>query len=862
MYYGGNHIARWAGMSIANAYADTAPMHSDRLPNEPLHSHVSRLHNLLGEYAPTILASPMQQRRSLQREPGKLPLVPATATAQLGTIACDADDAAQQFSLSAGGSTLQAEVANIKVCVMAVARKSGVAIGTCNHSSSSQVFTFSDDTKGQGTLCSESGLCLCSTDPLAAKGAIGIPSSEATVGLANASTAQSLDTCKWMKTGGRIQSMVESRSPAPCTASNMSLVLGKAGLATHCSGACTIGSGNYTIGEAEKICDAEFTCAGFMFHGDNSSAIDCNAEHEIFFQEAVTNHIGSDLSWKTFTKLPISYPYPDPRSKGPETRRCLTSGFSWPDCGICDSNSDSCTCAFVYGSGPSALAFVQNDGTTEMNFSLPSSPTTVLSVAPNSISLVSGSGAMLFNTAAIEGCSDPESCSLSTVRTNSTIAGNSSTRGSVLTWRRWTEPGLLGEAEAAKAVLSSRPLEQLNVTQDRTDYIFYQREFRAQKAAANATLYMYVGTRVGSALSVFIDGVMKGSNVDLQRPYSSSVTLPINIGELSAGSHQLTVLSASIGISNYPDHGASGPHGRLPAHGITRDVILGTGAANISLTDATSSWVHLAGLAGERAQVFTGGSEPAVWQNSSGASGGASDRLPLSWFRTTFHVPSATVGLAAAGNASILLDPAGLGRGHFYLNGADLGRYYPAAPGAATAGLGGMLYLPPSLLEDTNVLVLGEELGAVQPTAVRVVLSSLVAPPMKIDDDPSARAGTSSMKSVQDVEKVRDYCESDADCGYNGLCTGPHPRMVCTCQPAWRGRTCSTLNLLPMRPGAGLNGSDAGGPISSWGGTVNAGDGDGKWHMHVAQFVGHCGFNGWATSVNSCLFFSARIAKV
>ena len=66
MYYGGNHIARWAGMSIANAYADTAPMHSDRLPNEPLHSHVSRLHNLLAEHAPTILASPMQQRRSLQ----------------------------------------------------------------------------------------------------------------------------------------------------------------------------------------------------------------------------------------------------------------------------------------------------------------------------------------------------------------------------------------------------------------------------------------------------------------------------------------------------------------------------------------------------------------------------------------------------------------------------------------------------------------------------------------------------------------------------------------------------------------------------------------------------------------------------
>ena len=89
------------------------------------------------------------------------------------------------------------------------------------------------------------------------------------------------------------------------------------------------------------------------------------------------------------------------------------------------------------------------------------------------------------------------------------------------------------------------------------------------------------------------------------------------------------------------------------------------------------------------------------------------------------------VASATAGNASILLDPAGMGRGHFYLNGADLGRYYPAAPGAATAGLGGALYLPPSLLlagAGANVLVFGEVLGATQPTAVRIMLSTLGPP--------------------------------------------------------------------------------------------------------------------------------------
>lgn len=87
-------------------------------------------------------------------------------------------------------------------------------------------------------------------------------------------------------------------------------------------------------------------------------------------------------------------------------------------------------------------------------------------------------------------------------------------------------------------------------------------------------------------------------------------------------------------------------------------------------------------------------------------------------------------------------------------------------------------------------------------------------------------------------------CETDLDCSLNGRCTAAG---VCECKPAWRGWQCSTLNLLPARPGAGLNTSDVGGPLSSWGGTVNLGD-DGKYHMHVAQFVKHCGFNSWATN--------------
>ena len=85
-------------------------------------------------------------------------------------------------------------------------------------------------------------------------------------------------------------------------------------------------------------------------------------------------------------------------------------------------------------------------------------------------------------------------------------------------------------------------------------------------------------------------------------------------------------------------------------------------------------------------------------------------------------------------------------------------------------------------------------------------------------------------------------CSGPADCSYNGDCNGNH----CVCDAAWTGDRCSTLNLLPMPRGSGLNISTTNG--GSWGGSVNWGEDDGKWHMHVAQFVNKCGFQQWASN--------------
>ena len=55
----------------------------------------------------------------------------------------------------------------------------------------------------------------------------------------------------------------------------------------------------------------------------------------------------------------------------------------------------------------------------------------------------------------------------------------------------------------------------------------------------------------------------------------------------------------------------------------------------------------------------------------------------------------------------------------------------------------------------------------------------------------------------------------------------------CECDAAWLGETCSRLALLPAPRDAGYRRSDAGGLVSSWGGSVL--QRNGTWHMFVAE---------------------------
>jgi len=92
--------------------------------------------------------------------------------------------------------------------------------------------------------------------------------------------------------------------------------------------------------------------------------------------------------------------------------------------------------------------------------------------------------------------------------------------------------------------------------------------------------------------------------------------------------------------------------------------ILGTitlGSINLE----SNSWIMRPYLVGELNNVYSSSGTNKVTWSTDYKSGG-----PLTWYQTTITKPSVPKG------AALLLSGIGLNRGHYYINGYDLGRYW------------------------------------------------------------------------------------------------------------------------------------------------------------------------------------------
>lgn len=94
---------------------------------------------------------------------------------------------------------------------------------------------------------------------------------------------------------------------------------------------------------------------------------------------------------------------------------------------------------------------------------------------------------------------------------------------------------------------TTHPVEQLYITQDETEYLFYQTEVASDIAGP---VQLVVHAQKAGALLSYIDGEYQSTAFDAEHSFGPlEYKLTVNVSDTNT--HQLTLLSVSLGIHNY-----------------------------------------------------------------------------------------------------------------------------------------------------------------------------------------------------------------------------------------------------------------------------------------------------------------------
>ncbi|XP_062509581.1 uncharacterized protein LOC134185731 [Corticium candelabrum] len=262
-------------------------------------------------------------------------------------------------------------------------------------------------------------------------------------------------------------------------------------------------------------------------------------------------------------------------------------------------------------------------------------------------------------------------------------------------WKIWKEPiGNESRPKNMSRVYSLTALEQLSLTRDRTAYLLY-RTNTTRLITKRSQLVIETENSVG--FIVFLDGNVIGRWTNAEHTPSRNVTavIPLRVTRHAEGG-LLEILAISFGLA------CDGIHKqRFERKGVIGLVLLDD-------EDITyGAWEHQIGLVGEYLSVYTATGMKAV-QWSDNVRAGL--ETPLMWFRATFATPMCRA------SDTILLNATGLDRGYAYVNGHNIGRYWPRT------GVQILYHIPPDWLgEEKNELVIFEEIGAIDINTVSLI---------------------------------------------------------------------------------------------------------------------------------------------
>ncbi|XP_077246254.1 beta-galactosidase 11-like [Tasmannia lanceolata] len=250
-------------------------------------------------------------------------------------------------------------------------------------------------------------------------------------------------------------------------------------------------------------------------------------------------------------------------------------------------------------------------------------------------------------------------------------------------------------------IKNSEPLEHLNVTKDESDYLWYTTSLRlhVEDLPLRHDIHPVISIQsLGHAVHAFVNDIYVGSDHGDKMDKSFHLKKAIT---LKAGTNHISLLAMTVGL---PD---SGVYLERRLSGIRQVRVLGLNTGTLDLS--TNDWGHKVGIFGESIRLFTeDGSQKVQWSSAKGSEG-----TPLTWYKRYFDAPH--------GDDPVALDFSKMGKGHAWVNGESIGRYWVSYLSPLGSPSQSLYHVPRAFLKPTNnLLVLFEETGG-DPQSVLVL---------------------------------------------------------------------------------------------------------------------------------------------
>ncbi|KAI3996224.1 hypothetical protein MKX01_026692 [Papaver californicum] len=203
-------------------------------------------------------------------------------------------------------------------------------------------------------------------------------------------------------------------------------------------------------------------------------------------------------------------------------------------------------------------------------------------------------------------------------------------------------------------------LEQKTATNDVSDYLWYMTSVDMNEQdliSYRDEILLRVNTS-GHVLHAFVNGDHVGSQWATKGTYKFLFEQKI---KLNPGKNQISLLSVTVGLQNY------GPKFDTVDTGLAGVHLLAKKNDELIIKDlSTKKWIYKVGLHGEDSNLHS--------VESPSSSKWFTEKIPsnkmMTWYKTTFKAPS--------GSDAVVVDLKGMGKGHAWVNGKSIGRFWPS----------------------------------------------------------------------------------------------------------------------------------------------------------------------------------------